>query len=143
MITKVEFAIWLFCQDPWQITWLVCWNIFSNVLSHFRSAIALCMQHHVMQHHFMQVYLPATINGKTSSARKVFILFWATLGWTERLKSRNFDAGLTLLTNQPQAIPFSTLHIHLNQHNQLSTISWPVKQNFVRNCYHKIESLLR
>ena len=49
MITKVKFSIWLFCQDPWQITWLVCWNrIFSYLIfylifdQHSACSITLC-----------------------------------------------------------------------------------------------------
>ena len=96
IITKVEFAICLLFQDPWQITWLICWNIFSDILSHFRSAITLGIHHQVIIG-----YLPATINGKTSSARKVFMLFWSF--WAE-VNCYNIAFWCRINPNRPQAI---------------------------------------
>ena len=96
MITKVEFAIFLLFQDPWQITWLICWNIFSDILSQFRSAITLGIHHQVII-----VYLPATINGKTSSARKVFMLFWSF--WAD-VNCDNIAFWCRINPNRPQAI---------------------------------------
>ena len=75
VITKVEFAIWLFYQDTRQITWLIYWKNFSGLIYYLIDDLPWYSSWSFVEEHAIAVYLPATINGKTSSARKVFILF--------------------------------------------------------------------